>query len=60
MHCKHCGSYHVEVQVGRKYDEIKGIRHDQWMRYVTCHDCGARELEYGNFNPKVRSYCEVK
>lgn len=60
MKCMKCGSHNVEVKVGRYYSKDKGIKHDIWMRRVVCFDCGYRSIEYGDFSPKVKNYCEVK
>lgn len=60
MKCMKCGSHNVEVKVGRYYSKDKRIKHDIWMRRIVCFDCGYRSIEYGDFSPKVKNYCEVK
>lgn len=60
MYCKKCGSYNVEVEVGRRYTKHTGIRNNNWIRYTTCHDCGCRVMDYGDFGPRVKTYCEVR
>ncbi len=53
MKCRECGSTNIEVKIGRHYNDIDGIRSNEWVRFVTCYNCGCRDKEYLKSKPKI-------